>query len=128
MSTAGSTHLSDGLDEHELELCPEHLGRAQAGEDCTVVIDDAPVVLMGENHPWNLIASSATYRTEPHRGVVLKLTMVRRGESADLDVFVSPDEAEVLTGLLNSPAVEAPHRADRPIMPAHGSDGWCVPS
>ncbi|MCM3487633.1 hypothetical protein, partial [Kocuria rosea] len=64
-ATARTAHLSDGLDEHELELCPEHLGRTQAGEDWTVVADDAPVVLMGENQPWNLIASSATYRTEP---------------------------------------------------------------
>ncbi|MGQ1799081.1 hypothetical protein ACT4S5_18395 [Kocuria oceani] len=100
-ATAQSAHLSDGLDEHELQLCPEHLGRAQAGEDWTVVADDAPVVLMGQNHPWNLIASSATYRTEPHCGVVLKLTVVRQGQSTDLDVFVSPDEAEVLTKLLN---------------------------
>lgn len=56
-----------------------------------------------EHHPWNLIASSATYRTEPYHGVVLELTAVRHGETTDLDVFVSPDEAEVLTGLLNDP-------------------------
>lgn len=102
-AAAETIHLSDGIDEHELDLCAHHWGRAQGGEDREVVTDDRPVVLRGENHPWTLLASSATRRTEPHPGLVLRLTLARRGEPTDLEVFVTPEESEVLHGMLNVP-------------------------
>lgn len=59
-------------------------------------------ILMGENLPWRVLAVSSSRSGGSRPGLLLKLTMVREGDSRDFELLVPQGEGEVLLSLLVS--------------------------
>ncbi|QSZ51307.1 hypothetical protein [Arthrobacter sp. D5-1] len=59
-------------------------------------------VLMSQDVPWRVLATSAIKVGGNKPGLVLHLTLSHAGDSKELQVLVPWDEAEVLKGILDS--------------------------
>jgi hypothetical protein len=88
-------------------VCEQHSDLIDGGEDWLPVgepgNDDGSGpsgILMGEDLPWRVLAVSAVRAGGNRPGTLLKLTMVRHGESRDFETLVPDDEGEILRGAL----------------------------
>jgi hypothetical protein len=108
-SGADGVHTVDTPREISYPVCEHHGDLIDGGEDWLPVENsestgegESAAILMGEDLPWRVLAGSASRAGGNRPGLLLKLTMVRNGESREFETLLPRDEGEILRGLLEA--------------------------
>lgn len=97
----------DGPEDEVLPVCGSHKDAMDGGEDWILHHPGdqgggSAEVLMAQDVPWRVLASSAAKVEGNRSGVLLHLTLSHAGDSKDLQLLVPWEEAEVLKGVMDS--------------------------